>query len=151
MLLAALIEVITAEPLERYIEREVMAPLDLGDTGLAARDSDVAQLSAGHDAKGRRDDAAYRDDGIAPIGGLYATVDDLVVRARAQTDPSARSAACIAAPSGWAQGERFGRRAMWHAGLTNSHAGFVPRFRDEDSLIVALGNRGGKSAVLGRW
>ena len=33
--------------------------------------------------------------------------------------------------------------------LTNTHAAFVVRFRDEDSLIVAVSNRGGTGSQLG--
>ncbi|MEZ5497939.1 MAG: serine hydrolase domain-containing protein [Steroidobacteraceae bacterium] len=149
VILAAVLERVAGEPIESLVQRTILVPLGLAHTGFATLDADIAQLSVGHDARGRPDTTPYHYDGIAAIGGMYSTLDDLLVWARIQTDPSQRSATFVSRPSGWATGERFERRAQWHAGLTNSHAAFVLRFRDEDSLIVALSNRGGEPAKLG--
>lgn len=149
VLLGRLIEEVTGESWESVVHRDVIEALGLTATGIASDDAGISNFSVGHDARGRRDATPYRYDAIAPAGGLYSTADDLVRWARAATDPARQSAAFFAEPSGWARGERFGRRALWHDGLTNTHAAFVLRFRDEDSLIVAVSNRGGRDGRLG--
>jgi D-alanyl-D-alanine carboxypeptidase len=149
VLLGEVIQVASQQRLDAVIRTQLLLPLGLSNTGFASFDADISNLSLGHDVRGQLDQQPYQYDALLAIGGMYSTVDDLVTWLRALTDNNNMPTAFVQEPLGWARGVRFGRRAMWHDGLTNTHAAFVLRFRDEDSLIVALSNRGGSGSQLG--
>lgn len=133
VLLGLAIEKAAGKPYAAVLGERILGPLSLHAVGVAARDEDIAALSAGHGPKFKTDTEDYDYAAIAPAGGLYATAGDLARWCVAQDDP---------ATPGWRRGERFGRSAIWHTGNTNNYSALAVAFPAIGASYVVVSNVG---------
>lgn len=136
ILLGYVIESVAEKGLTEVFREELFEPLELDDTGFAARDDEIHNLSVGHNKKLEADPANYDYSAIIAAGGLYSTVGDLIKWCASQSVNPERL--------GWRQGERFGRDAAWHTGNTNDYSALLVQFPEIDGCYAVLSNVGQK-------
>jgi len=131
-----MIEVLTGKPFEAALSELVLEPLGLERSFFFAEDVLTYRFAAGHDREG----AVARPWGIgrpaAPVGGLIASVRDLLAYARLQWEPgellSGQALESMREPQaevghamgdavglGWYLFDRDGHRFLTHGGATN--------------------------------
>jgi CubicO group peptidase (beta-lactamase class C family) len=134
LLLGRVIEAVTRQSYADALRDRILGPASLHDTGLAAFDDEVRDLSVGHGPNARPDPARYDHGAIDSAGGLYSTAGDLLSWCEVQhTRQRTR---------GWRQGERFGRVAVWHTGNTNAYSALLVRVPDVRGCYAVLSNVG---------
>lgn len=114
------------------LQRVLLAPLAMENTGVANRDGEIANVATGHDANGKVDPADYDYGAILAAGGVYSDAADLARWCEAQdVNPDA---------IGWRRGERFGHRANWHPGNANDYSALLVHFPEIGGCYVVLSN-----------
>jgi CubicO group peptidase (beta-lactamase class C family) len=158
-LLAAVIEHASGQSYAEFLRRRVFAPLEMRNTGVGRipgegvkgylRAMDPAS-PGGEWRRGRFWDAAS----MAGFGGIYATLDDMLVWSRALETNDILSPASKTAiyadygynyGFGWRFAPKFGRKLIWHTG-NDEYAGFASifdRFPEEQLTVVVMTNNTG--------
>ncbi|MDG4767159.1 serine hydrolase [Solwaraspora sp. WMMD406] len=133
------------------VEREILGPLGMADTGYALDGADVAaDAAAGSTASGRTTDP-WQGSGLAGAGiGLWSTAPDLAVLVSAVLDGSAPGADAArprfdAGPDsqigyGWFTNTYDGREITWHNGGTGGFSSYVGYDPATGDAVVVLGN-----------
>jgi CubicO group peptidase (beta-lactamase class C family) len=158
-LLAAIVEVVSKQPFEKYLEKAIFGPAGLADTGFI-RDPDLLRSgrAASRLADGPKTWTAvdwFWGWGYRGMGGVVTTVLDLEKWDRALrgekvlgkaakeklVTPALANYAC-----GWmVQATPRGTTKAHHGGGVMGFGCYIVRFLDEDALIVILSN--GKTNV----
>jgi len=144
MLLGYALEELTGLTLQSAIQREILEPLELHQTGFAALDKEIPSLSKGYNDKDPDDNVEYDYHLIRAAGGMYSTASDLVAWCRAIQDGKNQLSTYRDRMPGWRSGTRFGRKAYWHTGNTNTHSALLVLFPEVRGCYVALSNVGRK-------
>ncbi|MGQ0712763.1 MAG: serine hydrolase domain-containing protein [Gemmatimonadaceae bacterium] len=162
MILALVIEAIAREPLDRFLQRRLFAPLGMRHTGFRpperfdahiAPTSDVLEPGIVHDGN------AQRLGGVAGHAGLFTTADDLARLALALLNDGELGGVRIASDSaielftrrhaGWRAlgwdtcaggascGQRLGERAFGHTGFTGTSMWIDP---ERELFVIVLTN-----------
>ncbi|GJE17699.1 serine hydrolase [Methylobacterium marchantiae] len=151
ILLAGLIERITGQTFERYLNEAILVPAGLHST----RDADPGEIIPRRAAGYRRVSGEWRNAlplaASAPSGAgmLASTLDDLVAWDRALFSGRILSLASRRAMFtdyghgyglGWYVGTAYGRRLWSHGGFINGFSAIKDSYPDLGLTIVVLGN-----------
>ncbi len=168
MLLAFVVEAVSGEPLDQFVQRRVFTPLGMTKTGFRPSPH-FANIIAptevspprGYPLRGEvHDENAYRLGGIAGHAGLFSTAADLSVFAQMLLQSGEYNGVRIVSPStvaiftkrtagrralGWDTcegeggcGQHLTSRAYGHTGYTGTSLWIDP---DHDMFVVLLSNR----------
>jgi D-alanyl-D-alanine carboxypeptidase len=177
LLLTEVIERVSGQHYENFLRDHIFAKLGMHDTGYG--------VIPGHAVRGysRSLDGEWHDggpprpaagraliDALTVIrnsgshlkvsngdGGLYSTLDDMLIWSRAQEGDKILSAASRKAMFtdyvfnygfGWRFAPKFGQQLIWHTGndLSAGFAAFIDRFPDEHLTVVVMTNNVGLTA-----
>jgi CubicO group peptidase (beta-lactamase class C family) len=162
-LLAKIIEVVSGQPYEEFLDDEIFSPLGMNDTG-----ADRHEIVLDHRASGYQpaEDGTIQNAPaiFMPLltggGNLYSTVEDMARWDRALSEHALLSEAAYAAmyrPEregygyGWRIGELEGRRSLSHSGGVPGFNAFILRLPEDDICVVVLTNlQPGRAGVLGQ-
>lgn len=134
VLLGYVISDVTKLSYDDALFKYILEPLALVNTGVAATDGQIANLSTGHTPNLKIDEAEYDYSAIMAAGGMYSTARDM-----AQWCASQNNAGDV---TGWRRGERFGLQAAWHPGNSNDYSALLVRFPEVKGCYVVLSNVG---------
>jgi CubicO group peptidase (beta-lactamase class C family) len=152
VLLAAIIEKISGQSYETFLQERIFKPLGMHDTGLLQSTPLLAHRAQGYNRGADLENSIYYDPSvITGPGALYSTVENLYKWDRALYTESLLSRSlllrlwepclnnyCL----GWARGILHDRSYVWHnGGWFDCHA-MLMRFIDDDIFVVVLGNFG---------
>jgi CubicO group peptidase (beta-lactamase class C family) len=155
-LLGAIIEKVSGEPYEAYLQAHIFDPLGMKDSGYDRPQTLLKHRAAGYDwsPSGPRN-TEYLDMGQPyAAGSLYSTVEDLYtwdqalytekLVKRATLDaiftPRIESAPGVQYAYGWSVSTVHKRRMIGHGGGINGFATFIARFPDERAVVIILRN-----------
>jgi D-alanyl-D-alanine carboxypeptidase len=150
-ILGLVIEAVTGQSYEAYMEASVFAPLDMRDTGLDHNDKILSKRALGYEyEKGIRTPAEYVSMTIPyASGSLYSTVDDMLKWDRAlETDRLIGAASQQAMFTnhgggygfGWGIDGWLGPRVQFHTGAINGFHAIHCRYPDQKLTIIVLAN-----------
>lgn len=157
------IEVVTGKPFEVALSELVLAPLGLERSFFFADDVLTHRFAVGHDLSG----AVARPWGIgraaAPVGGLVASVRELLAYARLQWEPGVLTQGSLDAMRvphaevslalgdsfglGWFLSERDSRSFLTHGGATNGQQALLVVCPRERLALAVLTNHDNGSAL----
>lgn len=134
LLLAHLIERITAASYAEALRRHLLAPLGLEHTGSLEGLELVPRLADSYVPSGAPPWLEHPPPAHPAItvgsASVFSTARDLFTWSR--SDPADRL--------GWGESEQHGRRMLWTSGLTDGFVARIHRFPDEDLTLVLLSN-----------
>jgi D-alanyl-D-alanine carboxypeptidase len=151
VLLGHVIEHLTSETYEAYLQQNLLGPLGLGDTGYEHTDALIPFRARGYRfANGGIENAAFIAMSVPyAAGSVYSTADDLFawLKGLKQTRPiSASSVALMIQDHGQGYGmgfavqSQFGRRHLVHAGGINGFSVVMSHYPDTDTTFIVLAN-----------
>ena len=154
-LLAAVIERVTGESYGEFVKTRIFTPLRMTHSGYGALPPNSAKgyIHNVGDPKWSEGSGAHMD-AMAGFGGIYTTVDDMLIWARALRGNVLLSPASRAAMFtdyghnygfGWRFSDKLGRKLLWHTGQ-DSNAGYASiedEFPDDDLILIVLFNNTG--------
>ena len=151
VMLGAIIEKVSGQSYEKYLEENVFMPLGMKNTGYDSPTKILANRASGFEIAGDKlSHASYLDMTIPyAAGALYSTVEDMHQWSMALDDGkliSPASATKMYTPVknnyayGWAIGKRFGRQTIGHGGGINGFQTDITRFPSEKLCVVVLCN-----------
>jgi CubicO group peptidase (beta-lactamase class C family) len=158
LLLGYLIEEVSGQPYEVFLEEHILEPLDMTSTGCC---TGGAELAVGHSHDGV--EAAFINPSLAySAGGLCSTVEDLhrwdqsfyteellpTEMLEAALTPHVSIPSLPFAPPydetsygyGWFVGERLGHRVVGHGGSYSGYRAMIERYPDDEISIIILSN-----------
>jgi len=153
------IERISRQSYASFLSDRIFAPLEMHDTGYGTIPGDVVKgyvrsASSASEPEKWQSGRPLRLEIMGGFGGLYSTLDDVLVWIRALESNKILSAAYRKAMFadrghnygfGWRFAVKFGRPLRWHTGSDSSaaFASIVDSFPDEGLTVVALTNNTG--------
>jgi CubicO group peptidase (beta-lactamase class C family) len=157
ILLGAVIEQVSGNRYEKFLERAILNPLKIEDTGMEYQDEILKDRAAGYQIQGRvLINAPYLDMSNAyAAAGMYSTVGDLFVFDQALTNGQLLNlenqelmySPILAADGsgsdyglGWQLRKGNGHRRVGHSGGINGFRVFLGRYLDDDVTIILLTN-----------
>jgi len=157
ILLGAIIEQVTREPYAHFLEKAILNPLDIEDTGMDYATEILKNRAAGYQIQGRAlVNAPYLDMSNAyATAGMYSTVGDLFAFDQAlysnqllnQEEQEMMYSPHPAADGsgedygfGWQLADRDGHRRVGHSGGINGFRVFWGRYPDDRVTIILLSN-----------
>jgi CubicO group peptidase (beta-lactamase class C family) len=157
ILLGAVIEQVSGNRYELFLQNAILGPLAIEDTGMDDYDPLLKDRAAGYKIQGRAlINAPYLDMSNAyATAGMYSTVGDLFVFDQALNDGqllSLENQELMYTPSlaadgsgdvygyGWQLSERGGHRRVGHSGRINGFRVFFGRYLDDQVTIILLSN-----------
>lgn len=153
-LLAYVIEFVSGEKYGEYLARHIFEPLKMAHSGYASTLAVIPQMAEGYVFEnGQLRHRDYFDRSLeVGAGGIYTTVEDLVLWNRALNAPgllTSRSLDLMFSahpPGNYGYGwfvEGAPRRKIYHEGGDPGFAAFEVRYPEEHLLIVVLSNEDG--------
>jgi len=163
VLLGFIIEVVTGESYEDFLEHNIFEPLGMSNSGYDHSRTILMDRAAGYARENNTLLNAIHIEMDTPhaAGALYSTVEDLFMwdQALYSTDLVSQSTLdAIFAPHvslsnvpgfgdvwdyygyGWAIGERFNRKSLDHGGSISGFQAHINRFPEEKVCIIVLSN-----------
>jgi CubicO group peptidase (beta-lactamase class C family) len=154
-LLALVIEQASGQPYHQFLRNRFFAPLEMPNTGIGPIPDGVLKgyvrsLPDGAWRRGR----VFELDEAAGFGGVYSTLDDMLIWSRSLDkgtilSPPSRQAMLTDYGHnygfGWRLAPKFGRKLIWHTG-NDAQAGFasiLDRFPEEELTVVVMTNNTG--------
>jgi CubicO group peptidase (beta-lactamase class C family) len=158
LLLGFLVELISGQSYEAFVQEQIFAPLAMVDSGYG---DDDAGMAVGYSYPEL--EAVHVNPSLPySAGGLYSTVEDLYrwdrsfytdeILPRALVDsifnPYAATPDFPVAPPydgvsygyGWFVGDRLGHRAAGHGGTYSGYRALIERYPDDQIVIIILSN-----------
>jgi CubicO group peptidase (beta-lactamase class C family) len=152
-LLAVVIERVTGQSYGAFVKARIFDPLHMIHSGYGTLPANSAKgyihnvgETAWHEDKGAPIEA------MAGFGGLYTTVDDMLIWARAIRGNALLAPASRAAMFtdyghnygfGWRFSDKLGHKLVWHTGTNAGYATMEDIFPDEDLVLIILFNNTG--------
>jgi CubicO group peptidase (beta-lactamase class C family) len=156
VMLALIVEKLSGQPLSRFLEERIFAPVGMTSTFvLASASQKTADVARGYDESGRADDFEGMSTGD---GGVYSTVRDLLrfdqalyteallkqtTLAEAFTPASVREGRTTYG-YGWNINDDVPGKRVWHQGNTAGFRAFIER-RLRDRITVIMLTNGGNT------
>lgn len=157
VLLGALIELVSGTHYEIFLERAIMAPLEIKDSGLDDPSKILNDRANGYLIEGRNlVNAPYLDMSNAfATAGMYATTGDLYLfdqalssdkllleetREQMYTPQYAEDGSGGEYGLGWQLSEYQGHRIVGHTGVINGFHAYLGRYIDDRVTIILLSN-----------
>ena len=151
VVLEALIEKASAATYENFMHLAIFEPLRMQDTGCDHSEAILIHRALGYALRGDTViNAPYIDtSGPHANGGLYSTVEDLLLWDRAlvgETLVPRRAIERIFTPDrgaygyGWFIGTRFGRKTYSHGGGISGFSTRITRYPDDGLCVIVLSN-----------
>lgn len=151
MLLRAIIEKLSQQDYETYLQMHIFKPLGMKDSGVLHAEPILVHRAQGYDlATGKLENAAYFDPSIfVGTGGLYSTVEDLYRWDRALYSDT------LLAPEfleqlwqpnlesyclGWQRGMFQNHKYVWHSGDYRGCSTKIVRLLDDNICVIVLSN-----------
>lgn len=149
--LAGIIEQVSGQPYEEFLNERIFAPLGMDDTRQDVATDVIPNRATGHYCLGETvNQAPYRDMPFTSgAGSLLSTVHDLYLWDQALytgklIPPAARERMFTPDKGNYAYGwfveEMFGRKLLTHRGGINGFLANIDRFVDDSVLVVSLLN-----------
>jgi CubicO group peptidase (beta-lactamase class C family) len=148
-LLTAVIEQVSGQTYADFMRNRIFAPLQMNDTGYGNAPG-TAIKGYLRSAQGQWSEGETIDlDAFGGFGGLYSTLDDMLIWSRAffggkiLSPNSQRAMLTDNAYNygfGWRFAPKFGRRLIWHTGNGSGHAAIFDYFPDDDVTVVMMTN-----------
>ena len=155
-LLAEVIKRVSGESYGDFLARRIFGPLGMRNTGFGEIPENPVKGYIRLDGELRVGPRQRSDIGAAGAGGIYSTVDDMLLWSLAQGSDrllSSQSRAAMFTDYGFDYGfgvrfsPKFGRKLIWHTG-NNPAAGFASifdRFPGDALTVIAMTNAEGRS------
>lgn len=152
VLLGYIIEKVTGQSYETYLQENIFQPLGMKNSGYAYHQILLKDRATGYtiDGEGKLANVYYDDATIAhAAGALYSTIEDLYLWDRAlytEKLVNKDSLAKIFTPFknnyayGWMIGQVFNHKYISHGGRCNGYYGNISRYVDDDTTIIILSN-----------
>jgi len=157
ILLGAVIEQASGNRYDQFLERAILNPLDIEDTGMEYQEEILKDRAAGYQIQGRvLVNAPYLDMSNAyAAAGMYSTVGDLYVFDQALTNGQllnlenqelmyspiqAADGSGSGYGLGWQLSESNGHRRVGHSGGINGFRVFLGRYLEDGVTIILLSN-----------
>ncbi|HTJ01267.1 MAG TPA: serine hydrolase [Methylovirgula sp.] len=151
VLLGHVIERLTGQTYESYLQQNLLRPLGLDDTGYEHTDALIPFRARGYRfANGGIENATYIAMSVPyAAGSVYSTADDLLawLKALKQARPlNASSVALMIADHGQGYGmgfavqSQFGHRHLVHAGGINGFSVVLSHYPETDTTFLVLAN-----------
>ncbi len=150
-LLAEVVKRVSGTPYEDFLEKRIFGPLRMRNTGFGEIPANVVKGYVRVEGELRVGKRQRSDIIAAGAGGIYSTVDDMLLWSLAQGSDrllSSQSRAAMFTDYGFDYGfgvrfsPKFGRNLIWHTG-NDPAAGFASifdRFPDDALTVVAMTN-----------
>ena len=155
MLLTAVIESIAGQPYGDFLRERVFAPLGMHNTGYGAIPGGVMRGYRRHGVEGTWEllDPVNLDV-LGGAGGIYSTLDDMLIWSRALDGNDILSSDSKKAMFtdygynygfGWRFATKYGRRLVWHTGsyYVAGFASIFDRFPEEGLAVIVMTNNSG--------
>lgn len=151
MLLRAIIEKLSQQNYETYLQMHIFEPLGMKASGVLHNKPLLAHRAQGYDLASKKlENAIYFDPSfMVGTGGLYSTVQDLYLWDRAlytdkllaadlrkQLWQPYHESYCL----GWQKGDLDGHEYVWHSGDWAGCSTKIVRFIHDDICIIVLSN-----------
>jgi len=157
ILLGAVVEQVSGQRYGEFLEKAILNPLDIEESGMDYADRILKDRAAGYRIEGRAlINAPYLDMSNAyATAGMYSTVGDLYAFDQALYNElliSQESQEIMYTPQfaadgsggsyglGWQLGEAYGHRRVGHSGGINGFRVFMGRYLDDRVTIIVLSN-----------
>lgn len=151
VLLGQIIEIVSGERYDAFLQENIFVPLNMKNTGYEDRGSIIKHRATGYSIRNDKLVDAPFVDMLIPYsaGGLYSTVEDLYLWDQSlytERLVSKKSLEAMFTPFknnygyGWDIFEQFGRRSIGHLGWIDGYATIIQRFPDEKLVIIILSN-----------
>jgi CubicO group peptidase (beta-lactamase class C family) len=148
-LLTAVIERVSGQSYDEFMRSRFFSPLRMRNTGYG-KSSEVAVKGYTRSADGDWSAGEIIGlDTLGGFGGIYSTLDDMLIWSRAFFGGKVVSQPSMNAMFadneynygfGWRFAPKYGRRLIWHTGNGSSHAAIFDRFPDDDLTVVVMTN-----------
>jgi CubicO group peptidase (beta-lactamase class C family) len=155
MLLTAVIESIAGQPYGDFLREHVFAPLGMRNTGYGAIPRGTMRGYRRHGVEGTWEllDPVNLDV-LGGAGGIYSTLDDMLIWSRALDgdvilSPDSKTAMFTDYGYnygfGWRFATKYGRRLVWHTGsyYVAGYASIFDRFPEEGLAVIVMTNNSG--------
>jgi D-alanyl-D-alanine carboxypeptidase len=151
VLLGQVIERLTGQTYESYLQQNLLRPLGLVDTGYEQTDALIPFRARGYRfANGGIENATHIAMSVPyAAGSIYSTADDLLAWLKALKQARPISAASVALMiedhgqgygMGFAVQSQFGRRHLVHAGGINGFSVVLSHYPEMDTTFLVLAN-----------
>ena len=157
LILGRIVELVTAQSWEAYVQQHLFAPAGMTDTATMAQENDLADMARGYVyAQGRTAESKpIAESWASSAGGIVSTAGDLQKWGEALSSGRIISASdyqLLISPARLADGsaaeygfgmkvDRFeGQPRIWHDGNTNGFDGSDQLFPDQNVRIIVLTN-----------
>jgi CubicO group peptidase (beta-lactamase class C family) len=148
-LLGLIIEKVTGQPYDQYLQARILKPIGMNNTGYM--NYDVEMLATGYRADSNKVHLANKPHPSLPYaaGGLYSTVGDLFLWDQALYGEKLLSQEMLKqmwTPAldgygfGWVIDSLYGHKRIWHNGQIDGFVSNIQRFVDDSIGIVILSN-----------
>jgi D-alanyl-D-alanine carboxypeptidase len=154
-LLAAVIERVTGKSYGAFIKARIFTPLHMISSGYGALPANSANGYIHNvDDPVWHEGAGAHMEAMAGFGGLYTTVDDMLIWVNALNgntllSPSSRAAMFTDYGHnygfGWRFANKFGQKLLWHTGADPNagYASIEDEFPNENLIVIVLTNNTG--------
>ncbi len=151
VLLGHIIECLTGQTYEAYLQQNLLGPLGLDDTGYEHTAALISFRARGYRfASGGVENAGFIAMSVPhAAGSVYSTADDLLawLKALKQARPISASSVALMIQDygqgygmGFAVQSQFGRRHLVHAGGINGFSVVLSHYPDSDTTFIVLAN-----------
>ncbi|MFD0586997.1 serine hydrolase domain-containing protein [Paenibacillus sp. GCM10027627] len=150
-LLGKIIEMVSGEPFHQFVQRRILDPLEMKDTGVNDGKTVITGLASPYQASGGepRPCEFVEMSTVSAAGGMYSTAQDLL-----KWDQSFYTGQLLAADKlsywldletegyglGWFQDSKFGKKRIFHGGAYRGYRSELHRFPEENATIILLTN-----------
>jgi CubicO group peptidase (beta-lactamase class C family) len=144
-LLAAIIERVSGMPYAQFIERELLRPIGMSESGNLEDTLVIQGLATGYDAGF----SPSRVQPAAPVsrswlkgsGSVYASTLDLYRWLQATRDETLVTLSALRYPYGWGKRTRFGQGVLEQNGrIPTGYSSYAALYRRDDLIVIVLSN-----------
>jgi CubicO group peptidase (beta-lactamase class C family) len=144
-LLAAIIERVSGLPYAEFIERELLRPLRMNESGDLQDSLVVRGLATGYDAgfppSRVQPAASVSRSWLEGSGSVYASARDLYRWLRATRHETLVALSTLSYPYGWGKRTRFGQEVLEQNGrVPIGYSSYAALYRRDDLIVIVLSN-----------
>lgn len=142
-LLAAVIENVSGEPYETFLQKNIFGPLKMTDSGSFCTEPKLRDLATGHvtgSAARSIEQVAASELTQIGAGSAYSTAEDLLKWLKAVRQNRLFNMDKLSYPYGWGKRDYSGSKLIEQSGLVEGFNSYIALYPSEDLYVVFLSN-----------
>lgn len=142
-LLAAVIEKVSGETYENFLQKNIFQPLGMRDSGSFCSGSNVKELATGYTTGATPktiEELPYAEVTQMGSGSIYSTAPDLVKWLQAVSEKRLFNIEKLRYPYGWGEREYTGNKLIEQSGLVEGFNAYMALYAPEKCYVVFLSN-----------